>query len=480
MDKVDMGYLRVVATKRGFLKDCVVTDISFTSLDVPVGLHNIDNEQCYLVKKDDLDALEARNETLEEMNCTPVWDENQKLKDRIKELEDQLTDQKKKYDKKLCEAFMETNTALHNGVYRLIAIDKEIEDLKKQAEQIEELEKDRDYWKDRYAKANNELFQKDLAYVALEEAYKKEKAAGEVLLKDRDIAYITGVEKSCESLKEERDAWKRRFDKADKMVADLKKENQTLTDRNSELDKELDRIRNLSIDSISKALLPFGVHVGLVNPKGPGTFELDVDIPELTEAKKKIKRLEDALILAKDRGDYWCREHGVKTREYQKLERKHDTKWSAMLQALKEKGVEVLYMGEEDGKPNIDVKIPAIGDLKKELDDLKSKTVAEVRCEWHSDCFTAIYTKCNGTKEVVGMDSAGDTDEKSTMGAFVCRTFNIPQCKNCMNHRYFTNGGHYCNLPDSKHTIPGMFLINSLTEEEAEGPACEKFEARRK
>ena len=119
-----------------------------------------------------------------------------------------------------------------------------------------------------------------------------------------------------------------------------------------------------------------------------------------------------------------------------------------------------------------------ITELEKELKDLKSKTVAEVRYEWHPDCFSVIYTKCDGTKEVIGMDLADDTDEKSAMGAFVCRVFNIPQCKNCKNHRYFTNSGHYCHLPDSKHIIPGMFHVNPLTEEDAEGPACDKFEAK--
>ena len=76
-------------------------------------------------------------------------DEMLKLKDRVKELEGQLKDAKKESDKKLCEAFMETNTALRNGVYRLIAIDKEIEGLKKQAEQMEELEKKNQALKDK-------------------------------------------------------------------------------------------------------------------------------------------------------------------------------------------------------------------------------------------------------------------------------------------------------------------------------------------
>lgn len=83
MEKVDIGYLRVVATKRGVLKDCVITDLSFTSLDVPAGLYNIDNEQCYLVKKADLDAYMASEESLEKTKGTPDW----YLSNRIKQLE---------------------------------------------------------------------------------------------------------------------------------------------------------------------------------------------------------------------------------------------------------------------------------------------------------------------------------------------------------------------------------------------------------
>lgn len=64
MNKVDMGYLRVVATKRGVLTDRVITDVSFTDSDIPAGLRDLDNERCYLVKKADLDAFEARVEQL--------------------------------------------------------------------------------------------------------------------------------------------------------------------------------------------------------------------------------------------------------------------------------------------------------------------------------------------------------------------------------------------------------------------------------
>lgn len=117
-------------------------------------------------------------------------------------------------------------------------------------------------------------------------------------------------------------------------------------------------------------------------------------------------------------------------------------------------------------------------DLEKEL--AESKTFAEVEYKWQSDgSFTVTYTKCDGSKQTIGMDLANDTGDKCTMGAFVCRSLNIPQCKNCKNHRYFTNGGHFCHLPDSKYKIPGMFHVNPLTDEEAEGPACNKFEARK-
>lgn len=111
-------------------------------------------------------------------------------------------------------------------------------------------------------------------------------------------------------------------------------------------------------------------------------------------------------------------------------------------------------------------------DLEKEL--AESKTFAEAEYKWNSDgSFTATYTKRDGTKKVVGMNLSESVDATSIS----CGT--IPKCKSCKNHRYFINGGHYCHLPDSKHTIPGMFYVNSLTEEEAEGPACDKFEARK-
>ena len=343
----------------------------------------------------------------------------------------------------------------------------------------EDLEKENQALKDRNGELANRLSFMGDSYSKLEKDFKKKK---------KDLDFVENNAKfwhdRAKELEKNRDYWK-------------------------------DRFGSVVID-ISELLEANGVEFTVKEIDG-NKWNVIIDIPELNEAKAKVAALEKKLRTEDSMVTYW-RERKEEEEEYhqywlhsynlavvhaaskgvsifmtgedaennvgvilvknEKVE-ELEAKWSAMLQALKEKGVEVLYMGEEDGKPDIDVKIPAIGDLKKELDDLKSKTVAEVRYEWHSDCFTVIYTKCDGSKQTVGMDLADDTDEKRTMGAFVCSAFNIPQCKECKNHRYFTNGGHYCHLPDSKHIIPGMFHVNSLTEEDAEGPACDKFEARK-
>lgn len=191
------------------------------------------------------------------------------------------------------------------------------------------------------------------------------------------------------------------------------------------------------------------------------------------ELEKQIKRLEEdnsikasALISAKDRGDYWLREHSVKSRMYQELEEKHDAKWSAMMQAFKDKGVEVIYMGEEDGKPIIDIKIPGWESdkelvrkvskqcsdiradkfrlegerdelkercdiLRKELDDLKSKKVAEVRYEYKPDCFAVIYTMRDGSKQTISTDVASDIYAIHIACGFEAEEHDCKDCKYC-------------------------------------------------
>ena len=44
-------------------------------------------QEYYVVEKSELDAYMDRKEDLEKMNCTPVWDENKRLRDSIKQLE---------------------------------------------------------------------------------------------------------------------------------------------------------------------------------------------------------------------------------------------------------------------------------------------------------------------------------------------------------------------------------------------------------
>jgi len=111
-------------------------------------------------------------------------------------------------------------------------------------------------------------------------------------------------------------------------------------------------------------------------------------------------------------------------------------------------------------------------DLEKEL--AESKTFAKVEYKGQSDgSFTITYTKCDGTKEVIGMDSSKAIDATYIS----CGT--VPKCSSCKNHRYYGKiSGHMCHLPDSKCIISNTFDIFPLTDEEAEGPACDKFEAK--
>lgn len=359
-------------------------------------------------------------------------DEIMKLKDQVKELEGQLADTKEKSDKILYETYMETSAALYESANKLIFIDKVFTDLKKENQDLkernEELEKSFD------ASIKNASFWHD-----------KEK----------------NVEEQLENLKKDRDYWKDRFCSV--------------------------------VTDVSKTLSANGVEFTVKAIDG-NKWNVGIDIPELNEMKSenellktKVDALEKENQSLKDRldqelsfmGDSYTKSI-EKSRDYWEerckiFEAKHEAKWSAMLQALKEKGVEVLYMGKEGVKPIIDVKIPEVGDLRKELEDLKSKTVAEARYEFKPGCLTLIYTMCDGSEQVFGMDSSEAIDAT----AISCGRL-VPKCKACKNHRYFANtGGHYCHLPDSKYTIPGMFHINSITDEEAEGPACDKFEARK-
>jgi len=96
MNKVDMGLLNTISSTRGAFDCRAITDVSFVDVSVPTGLQNLHNERCYLVKKSDLDAYMARKEDLEQMNCTPVYGENQRLTAKVKELKAENDDLKEK------------------------------------------------------------------------------------------------------------------------------------------------------------------------------------------------------------------------------------------------------------------------------------------------------------------------------------------------------------------------------------------------
>lgn len=472
-------------------------------------------------------------------------------------------------------------------------------------------------WMVRYSTANNELFQKGLAYGTLEGAYKNEKIAGKLLLKDRDAlkervenleeelmeiktartlreAYISGVEKGCESLREERDRWRNRC-------------NSVMTD-------------------LSKSLEQHGINFTLKEIDGDGNWNVDIDIPELNEAKKKVEDLEKELAAAKSNETFWRDRHdeekdyhhywmhtfdravkqaadkgiyidvrttdeecnagvvivnNVKAEELGKrissaderikeLEKqinkmantnkilnqkigaadnaleywdntyndiviagknagvkidikgkkldsntgfvyvtnnkalelmwklhdrnqRHYNKWSAMLDALKDKGVEVVYMGEEDGKPIIDVKVPeidilrkdyivrgqTINDPKKELEALKSRTLDKV--EIRLNMGDIVWTYCDGFVHVSSKIDIGHINclckNHVAIDAESISHGTIPTCKSCAHYMHNSDrfAHRWCYKPISKE---GPGSIRKLSKEEADGPCCKDYKER--
>ena len=412
--------------------------------------------------------------------------------------------------------------------YMLVKADDVIttnDEILKLRDEVKRLTDECNEWKVRYSTVNNKLFQKGLAYGTLEGAYKNEKIAGEMLLKDRDAlkeqvekleeelmeiktthtlreAYITGVEKGCASLKEDRDLWKRRW-------------NSVVTD-------------------IVKSLEANGIEFTLKEIHGDGNWDVVIDIPELNEAEAKVSELENKLKAAKSNETFWrgrkeeeenqhhywlhtfdravkqAADKGIyidvrgtdedcnagvvvvdnmKAEELefqvvqmedanQKLRQRIsaadeeietlDKKWQAMLNALKAKGVEVIYMGEEDEKPCVDVKIPEIDILKKELEALKSRTLDNV--EIRLSCGDIVWTYCDGFVHVSsGISGVISADEISTG--------TVPKCNSCAHYVGGSRSADvWCHKPVSKK---GPGTVRRLSAEEAEGPACADFKARK-
>lgn len=370
-------------------------------------------------------------------------------------------------------------------------------------EEVKEWDDECKEWKKRYSTVNNELFQKGLAYGTLETAYKNEKIAGEMLIKDRDAlkekvekleaelteiktartlreAYITGVEKGCESLREERDRWKRRFtsvvndlsksleangiefklkgidgdaewvfiidipelNEAKKKVEDLEKKlaasksNEAYWRDRKEEEEDYHHYWHYTFDRAVKQAAEKGVYIaiagkdddcnaGIVVVENKKTTDLESQVVQMEDANQKLRKrisaVDEELEAATKRGDYWKSKYddlaeywdntykdivacgakvGVKiefkgdksdsnagfvyvTNEMaldqaynlNRTRQMHDKKWQAMTEALKAKGVEVIYMGEEGGKPVIDVKIPKLDELQKDFEDLNAKYI---------------------------------------------------------------------------------------------------------
>lgn len=457
--------------------------------------------------------------------------------------------------------------------YMLVKADDVIktnDELLKLRDEVKELTDECNDWKVRYSTVNNKLFQKGLAYGTLETTYKNEKIAGGILLKDRDAlkervekleaelteiktthtlreAYITGVEKGCASLKEDRDTWKRRWNtvvtdiaksleangieftlkeihgdgnwdvvidipklnEAKKKVEDLEKKlkaaksNETFWRDRKEEEEEYHHYWLHTFDRVVKQAADKGIHIDV-----RGTDEdcnagiVVVDNVKAEELEKQIKRLEDdnsakaeAVINAKDRGDYYKGESDAMARNYRNLEKSQEKKWSAMTEALKAKGVEVIYMGEEDDKPLVDVKIPkldalhrkadarahqidilrkdcivlgqTIEDLKREIEALKSRTLDNV--EIRLSCGDIVWTYCDG---FVHVSSGIISADQITTGV-------IPKCSSCSHFMHnpsrFAHDWCYMTIPKEG----GAGYIRRLNKEEAEGPACSDFKARK-
>lgn len=293
-------------------------------------------------------------------------------------------------------------------------------------------------------------------------------------------AYITGVEKGCESLREERDRWKRRWNsvvtdiskslaangvefklkendgeatwvfvidipelnEAKKKVEDLEtklaasKSNETYWRDRKEEEEDYHHYWHYTFDRAVKQAAEKGVYIaiagkdddcnaGIVVVENKKTADLESQVVQMEDANQKLRKrisaADEELEAATKRGDYWKSEHddlaeywdntykdmvacgakvGVKIEfkgdksdsnagkihitnektlelayELNNVIQKQDKKWQAMTEALKAKGIEVIYMGEENEKPIVDVKIPKLDELQKDFEDLNAKYI---------------------------------------------------------------------------------------------------------
>ena len=370
-------------------------------------------------------------------------------------------------------------------------------------------------------------------------------------------AYITGVEKGCESLREERDYWKDRFgsvvtdvskvlesdgveftvkaidgnkwnvgidipelNEAKKKVEDLEKKlkaaksNETFWRDRKEEEEDYHHYWLHTFDRAVKQAAEKGIHIdvrgtdeecnaGIVVVDNVKVSELESQIVAL---EKTNNNLNQKIGAADNALEYWNNTYndiviagknvGVKidikgkkpdsnagfvyvTNE-KALELAYklntarqidDKKWQAMTEALKAKGVEVIYMGEEGGKPIIDIKVPG-WDKDKEWVTTFLKQCADIRAdkfrlererdELKEKC--DILRKDGALKGQQCLKLKADLadlkkEHNRVLGEFaLCRKQAV------------------CHKPVSKE---GPGRVRRLSTEEVEGPACSDFKARK-
>lgn len=507
-------------------------------------------------------------------------DELLKLRDEVKELneaKDKIVEleQKVRDERKWCDYWRHTYYAAekvasavgvsikidgiesqHNSAKVVVQNDKAEELEKQMVETFADLEKrlaatksEGTYWRHTFNRAVAQAEQKGV-YIGVS-GNDEENNAGVVIV---DNGKANELESQIVQMEDANQKLRQRISAADERIEDLESQIVKIADANKVVVQRLDAA-NKEIGTLDKKLCRY---------KHDNDFKAE------------------AVIAERDRGDHWKRQYddlaeyldntckdlvatgkkvGVKIKfkgdksdsntgdfditnekalelmvNVSNTKHEYNKKWQAMTEALKAKGVEVIYMGEQDGKPIVDVKIPGwdsdkewvttfskrvaellaykfgleserdelkeqcdilrkdsvvkrqqclkltedlnalkkeCGRLISELAELKSETVAGVRYEFRPNCLTIIYTKCDGSKQTISMDSSEAIDANSIS----CGT--VPKCSSCAHYMHNPSrfAHDWCYMPIPKEG--GAGYIRKLNKEESEGPACSDFKARK-
>lgn len=188
--------------------------------------------------------------------------------------------------------------------------------------------------------------------------------------------------------------------------------------------------------------------------KRPDNYVL-CDIDDIVKAQDEIQKLREQLIKERSNSDLKKENQALRDRVKELVDQLTDAK----------KKVEELQKLGDYWKGESDAMARNYRRLKKKLDDMESKTVAEVRYELNPNGFTLIYTMCDGSKQMIGMDLAD------------CGT--VPKCSSCAHYMHNPSrfAHDWCYMPIPKEG--GAGYIRMLNKEESEGPACKEFVARK-